>query len=740
MTSDSISLIMPTIDWGAVFLRCLQAAITALGRDDQLLVVFDGRPPPPPPLLLASGVTVLYTGERRGPAAARNLGARQATGSILLFVDADVELHTDAVERVRQRLQEDPCLQAIFGSYDDRPVAPGLISQFRNLLHHHTHANQPGAACTFWAGCGAVRRDRFLQLGGFNGDLYRQPCIEDIEFGLRLHDSGGSIQLDPTIQGRHHKQWSLGLMLRTDILQRAIPWSQLLLQRRQIPATLNLSRSAQLSAALSLLLACTPIALVACPALWPGSLLAAAAALAMLLRLNRSLLALLHRRGGLPLASAGAALHLLYLLYSSLSFLAVLLLAIANRPLPRLPWLQTRQHWRDAALYGLLLVLSIATLLPLGKGFFNLVGGHPPDLYERFNEWRLFAQQIYPHHALADESARSLPYFRTTVYLPWALPMFGGLFVWGGLSQGKIIVLATNLLGVALCSAIGIRVLRPWGIAASWLGALAPLAIRGFNQCLYTGQFSAACVGLLSLQWLLLQRRKPIAAGLCWALAMIKPQIALSFAIPMLTHSNRKGLWLGLGLLSGLSIAAMLTTGTHPIGLAISWLNSLDAFVGNAYPNLFAALSRDGHPTLWLASIALLLPLAVGITLHKAWHRLPARATILSLESRDNEQVLALAGLCAIAGSLLFYHRFYDNIMLYPALLWSWLQLLRTPTWGRAALALPITASLCAPLFLITAIPHSLTWQNGIWLLNGVAMGVSLLRAAQQAAQSRPSA
>ena len=69
------------------------------------------------------------------------------------------------------------------------------------------------------------------------------------------------------------------------------------------------------------------------------------------------------------------------------------------------------------------------------------------------------------------------------------------------------------------------------------------------------GQFSAACVGLVTLQWLLLQRQKPLLAGLCWALAMIKPQIAVPFVLPLLLPHYRKGsdlavaFWLGSALL-----------------------------------------------------------------------------------------------------------------------------------------------------------------------------------------------
>jgi glycosyltransferase involved in cell wall biosynthesis len=323
-TAPTISLVMPTITWDQPFACCLQAALASLAPSDELLVVFDGPTSELPTWLEASAATVLHTGQRSGPAAARNLAAKEARGEILLFVDADVELHPDAVERVRRHFGADQSLQALFGSYDDRPAAAGVVSRFRNLLHHHTHTSQPGPACTFWAGCGAVRRERFLALGGFDAKAYRQPCIEDIEFGLRLHDDGGRILLDPTIQGTHHKRWTLSLMVRTDIQQRAIPWSLLLLSRRQIPPTLNLSTSARISACLSLVTIFSLFGILI-PNLWPFSLVTAGSAISGLLLLNRALIGLLLDRGGAPMAFAGTGLLTLYLAYSSLTFAGVYL-------------------------------------------------------------------------------------------------------------------------------------------------------------------------------------------------------------------------------------------------------------------------------------------------------------------------------------------------------------------------------------------------------------------------------
>lgn len=74
----------------------------------------------------------------------------------------------------------------------------------------------------------------------------------------------------------------------------------------------------------------------------------------------------------------------------------------------------------------------------------------------------------------------------------------------------------------------------------------------------------------LTLQWLLLQRQKPLPAGVCWALAMIKTRIVVPFALPLLLPQYRKELWIGSGILTGISIVALWHTGTLPIDFLTS--------------------------------------------------------------------------------------------------------------------------------------------------------------------------
>ncbi|HEU4370168.1 MAG TPA: glycosyl transferase, partial [Methylomirabilota bacterium] len=209
-----------------------------------------------------------------------------------------------------------PDVAAVFGSYDAMPRAPGLVSQYRNLLHHFVHQHGDSAASTFWAGCGAVRRDVFATLGGFDARRFPRPSIEDIELGYRLRAAGHRILLDKELQGTHLKRWTLRSVVTTDVTCRAVPWARLNLERRASLTDLNLKASQRASAALvGVAGVCALMA-----AVHQGFAGGAAAAVLGVVVLNRDFFGFLRRRRGLTFAAACVPLHLLYFLYSGLSY------------------------------------------------------------------------------------------------------------------------------------------------------------------------------------------------------------------------------------------------------------------------------------------------------------------------------------------------------------------------------------------------------------------------------------
>jgi GT2 family glycosyltransferase len=287
----------------------LQSLNASTFRDFEILIADDASPHPEPirALAIAEGALLVRQPVQRGPAAARNAAAARASGEILVFFDADTSVHADTLHRFARAFNDDPGLDALVGSYDQQPTAPGRVSRFRNLLHSFVHHRANGRATTFWTGCGAVRKHRFVSAEGFS-ETFTRASIEDVEFGLRLHQSGARLELDPRIQVTHHKAWTLRSMVWTDLYLRAIPWVGLM-RKHPLPRDLNFRMSDRVSGALVALL--MPALLFA---FWRGGVwwLAPLLSLAAIALLNAPLFRFLARAGGWPEALLSYPLLLTY--------------------------------------------------------------------------------------------------------------------------------------------------------------------------------------------------------------------------------------------------------------------------------------------------------------------------------------------------------------------------------------------------------------------------------------------
>ena len=249
----TISVIVPVYNSAGYLRSCLEHLRGSTLTDYECIVVDDGSTDDSGKIASEFGFRVLTTDRRRGPAFARNLGARVATGDILFFIDADVCVYPHTLARVRANFDQDPDLEAVIGSYDDEPESQDFLSLYRNLMHCYVHHRSRREACTFWSGCGAIRKKAFQQYSGFD-ESYDRPAIEDIELGYRLARDKKKMLLDTSIMVKHLKRWSFLGLVKTDILDRGIPWTELILRDRKLPNDLNLQLSQRVSVALVFIL------------------------------------------------------------------------------------------------------------------------------------------------------------------------------------------------------------------------------------------------------------------------------------------------------------------------------------------------------------------------------------------------------------------------------------------------------------------------------------------------------
>ena len=240
-----ISVIVPARNAAGDLGDCLRHLQASEDCQFEIIVVDDASTDATVEVAKAMGARVISLGEQCGPAVARNRGALIAAGDMVVFIDADVFVNPSTVSQLANCLH-DSKYDAVIGSYDASPIQTNLISQYKNLLHHHTHQIGNLEASTFWSGCGAIRRERFLELGGFSED-YHRPCMEDIELGTRLRKAGARILLNPKIQATHAKRWTLTSLVKTDFFDRALPWTRLILRQHSMPNDLNVRVSQRFS-------------------------------------------------------------------------------------------------------------------------------------------------------------------------------------------------------------------------------------------------------------------------------------------------------------------------------------------------------------------------------------------------------------------------------------------------------------------------------------------------------------
>ncbi|MDQ3685166.1 MAG: glycosyltransferase family 2 protein [Acidobacteriota bacterium] len=312
-----VSVIVPAFNAGEYLGRCLGALSESGYENFEVLVVDDASTDGSAGACRRKGgVIVLRLTRQSGPAAARNYGAREARGDILFFVDSDVLVRNDTLSRVVAGFHRLPDIAAVFGSYDNEPGAENFLSQYKNLYHHFVHQRSSPEASTFWAGCGAIRREAFESIGGFNESRYAKPSIEDIELGDRLRRAGHRIFLDKELQVKHLKHWSLASLIRADIFYRAVPWSKLLLENGEIINDLNLRKAERFSAGLAgLSLILLPLSILLPALLW----LVLLCWLTVIL-INRKLYLFFLRERGFLFAVAVFPLQLLYYIYSAAAF------------------------------------------------------------------------------------------------------------------------------------------------------------------------------------------------------------------------------------------------------------------------------------------------------------------------------------------------------------------------------------------------------------------------------------
>jgi hypothetical protein len=191
-----LSFVIPVRNDADHLRHCLQsiAAITS-GVPAEVIVVDNGSTDPSVEVARAAGARVLQFPNVR-VAELRNRGAREASGDLVAFVDADHELGAEWVEGALDSFKE-AAVSAV-GALCHPPPGGTWVQRMYDRLRTH----KPGRHEVTWLGSGnlVVRKRIFEKLGGFDESL--ETC-EDVDFCQRLIMTGGRVIADDRLHSVH---------------------------------------------------------------------------------------------------------------------------------------------------------------------------------------------------------------------------------------------------------------------------------------------------------------------------------------------------------------------------------------------------------------------------------------------------------------------------------------------------------------------------------------------------------
>ncbi|MCC6794961.1 MAG: glycosyltransferase [Candidatus Hydrogenedentes bacterium] len=207
-----VSIVIPAHNAAATLGECLAAATNQTYADREVIVIDDGSADNSVEIARKFPVTLIQQ-PKRGPAAARNAGARVASGDIVAFTDSDCIPHKDWIAQLVENFGDG--VGAVGGTYGIANTGSVLA----RIIHNEIRSRHAGFGyeVDFLGSYNlAVKRDVFNALNGFDED-FKAASGEDNDLSYRIHDAGYALHYTPAAVVDHYHPERLAPYLRSQM-------------------------------------------------------------------------------------------------------------------------------------------------------------------------------------------------------------------------------------------------------------------------------------------------------------------------------------------------------------------------------------------------------------------------------------------------------------------------------------------------------------------------------------------
>ncbi len=207
-----VSVVIPTLNRADMLATTIDLIENqTVGRDVYEVLIVDNNSSDSTPAVLAQKAAVYpnfkgFVQAKPGAAATRNVGIRQASGEIVLFIDDDILAEPDLVERHIQYHDENPdasIIGTVMSSWQDSTDPFLRYLRDRGIFNPYSIAcGQPMDFSYYHTGNVSTSRKQLWEVDGFNEEFFVYG-MEDIELGYRLEKSGCRMVPGVAAKGRH---------------------------------------------------------------------------------------------------------------------------------------------------------------------------------------------------------------------------------------------------------------------------------------------------------------------------------------------------------------------------------------------------------------------------------------------------------------------------------------------------------------------------------------------------------
>lgn len=213
-TAADLTVVIPTRDRPDIVRRQIDALARQTAGGFAIVVVVDGTDQPAMEL---PGARVLVK-PHGGPGAARNLGVREATTPLILFLGDDMLATPTLVERHLARHSRAPERElVVLGHVDWHPELGrnAILNWLDWSSSQFDYANIAGEDAgwgRFYSSNVSFKRDFFESCGGFDEDFVFY--YEDLDAGRRFHEKGMRLVYAREARVEHHHHYDMERIIR----------------------------------------------------------------------------------------------------------------------------------------------------------------------------------------------------------------------------------------------------------------------------------------------------------------------------------------------------------------------------------------------------------------------------------------------------------------------------------------------------------------------------------------------